>query len=80
MKETTTKYLKFTPIKDTGKTQVFDVKSASNDSVLGRIGWYAPWRKYTFVPITFFVIFDKVCLQDIVSFLGSLMAERKTNG
>ena len=77
MTETTTKYLKFTPIHSTGKTQVFDVKSASADSVLGRIGWYAPWRKYTFIPIQSPVIFDRVCLLDITDFLQALMDERK---
>lgn len=50
------------------KTKVWAVKSKMQGTILGKIGWYGPWRKYTFsaMPQT---LFDSNCLNDIRQFL-----------
>jgi hypothetical protein len=30
-------------------TKIWDVRSKHDDSLLGEIKWYAPWRQYSFV-------------------------------
>lgn len=50
------------------KTRVWDVKSASNGSFLGRIDYMSGWRKYAFAPAGE-TIFDYKCLNEITYFL-----------
>jgi hypothetical protein len=48
-----------------GKTKIVAVKSM-DDSPLGHIKWYAPWRKYAFQP-DWGTIFEADCLGDIAA-------------
>ena len=68
-------FLKFTEIKDTGKTKVFDVSNLQGDS-LGRIGWFAAWRRYTYWPVCT-TVYDASCLKEITVFINNLMLDRK---
>jgi hypothetical protein len=57
---------------ESGKTKLWDIKSVHNVNgpLLGRIGWYAPWRKYTFAPnVGIEPVFDAGCLDEIGAFL-----------
>lgn len=44
------KYLEFKFVEAKPKTQVWNVLSKSDGSVLGTVKWYAPWRQYCFFP------------------------------
>lgn len=59
------------------KTKKLRVISNTTLTILGEIRFYAQWRKYIFEPSN--AIFDSKCLTEIVTFLDSLMLERKTN-
>lgn len=74
MKES--KYLEFFRAGHTGKTDVFDILSKHQGSILGHIKWYSAWRQYCFSPASN-CVFNTGCLQDITAFIGELMAERK---
>jgi hypothetical protein len=58
------------------KTKVWNVYPKGEGPRLGRIGWYAQWRRYTFAP-TPNTIFDVSCLQEIAAFITARMDERK---
>ncbi|RDY58902.1 hypothetical protein [Flagellimonas nanhaiensis] len=68
-------FLQFVEIKDTGKTKVWEVNNTSN-IILGRIGWYSPWRKYVFMPNES-TIWDFKCLSEVKSFMFNEMQKRK---
>ena len=58
--------LNFINIGTTGKTQFCDV--LCNGVTLGKVKWYAPWRRYTFHPASA-TIFDRSCLLEIIAFI-----------
>jgi len=74
MKES--KYLEFFKAGWTGKTEVYDVLSKHQGSVLGHIKWYSQWRQYCFFPSSM-TVFNPDCLKTICEFIVELMAERK---
>lgn len=45
------KYVDFEIIEHKPKTNVYEVRAKSDDFVLGKIKWYAPWRQYCFFPV-----------------------------
>lgn len=49
--ETVSDWIKFTEVdlRDGRKTKVWAVMTVDGTECLGRIGWYAPWRRYCFV-------------------------------
>lgn len=57
------------------KTDIFDVRTL-DDFVIGKIYWYAKWRKYCFEPC-FNTIYETQCLQDITDFIKKLMEDHK---
>lgn len=61
------------------KTKEFRVLSAHNDSVLGYIKWYGPWRQYCFFPRED-CVWSSGCLADLAAFIKGLMDERKRVG
>lgn len=69
-------FLQFTQTHDTGKTKAFDVHSIRGGERLAIIKWYAPWRRYVFMPEDL-MLFDTACLTEIVKYIESLMIERK---
>lgn len=68
-------FIKFTEIdlRDGRKTRVWAVMTVDGRHCLGRIGWYAPWRKYSFITggeryQHEQVILEETCLRDIADF------------
>lgn len=59
------------------KTDIYDVYNKEFGSYLGKISWYAPWRKYSFFPSGKNLVFEADCLSDIAAFLKELMERRK---
>lgn len=58
-----------------GRTRIYKVWSTANNSFLGDVKWYSPWRRYVFYPANG-VLFDAACLKDITNHLVELMANR----
>lgn len=56
------------------KTKVWRV--ILNNMLLGRIGWWSPWRRYTFFPEPR-TLFDASCMQQLVVFITNQMYLRK---
>lgn len=50
-----------------GKTLVWKVIPTDTSPCIGRISWYAPWRKYAFFPEDN-TIFEQNCLRYIADF------------
>lgn len=73
----TTKYLEFVRMRDTGKTEVYDVMSALQGVCLGEIKWFGRWRQYSFYP-TPETIWNPECLDAISAFIRDLMDKRRT--
>jgi len=69
-------FLLFRFVSTTGKTVVEEVISKVNNYILGRIKWYAPWRRYCFIPEN--SLFDSRCLTEIAKHIDEMMEERKT--
>lgn len=51
-----------------GKTRVWEVRVKEDGYHLGKVSWYAPWRKYIFHP-TGSSIYEQDCLRDIADFI-----------
>lgn len=71
------KWIKFDAVMvpEDRKTKIWNV--ATKDGVLiGRIQWYAAWRKYGFYPRGG-TLYEPTCLRDIASFIDEQMAARK---
>ena len=75
---TTTKWLiiEKLPRPDNRKTDIFDVYSKDQNSILGTISWWGGWRQYIFAPNPN-TIYERQCLKDISDFLNKLLEERK---
>lgn len=59
------------------KTDTYLIFTKTGDqTVLGEIKWYGPWRQFAFFPQPN-CLFEKTCLQDITDFLKKLMEDRK---
>lgn len=66
-------------VKDGRKTKVWAVWTKDGQNLLGRIGWYSPWRRYAFVPSEISqVIMEQDCLRQIADFIESGTEVRKT--
>jgi hypothetical protein len=63
-------YLRFEPFSDSGNHTSWSV--IYNESYLGQIRWYHPWRRYCLFPRSG-AQFDLPCLKEIVSKIGQLM-------
>lgn len=50
-----------------GKTSVWDVTAKDGD-FLGKVKWFARWRKYSFFPAPG-CVFEETCLGDIADFV-----------
>ena len=67
-----TKWLRFCIVDRKPKTVVIHVHNTTNQ-FLGIIGWYGPWRQYTYTPRPALELtFNNGCLQDIADVLTSL--------
>lgn len=66
-------FLTFKEVPAPGKTKIFEVV---NGQVLGKIKWWAAWRRYTFQPLAN-TVWDVNCLIEINNFITRLMEDRK---
>jgi hypothetical protein len=58
------------------KTKTWLVVSNCGSGLLGRIAWFARWRKYSFFPEGG-TVFEEVCLKEIVDFCQLKTKEHK---
>lgn len=65
------------PTKKKRKTSVW-LCTNHDGTLLGRVTWYAPWRRYVFDVVEEGLIFDTQCLRDIADFIDAQMARRQT--
>jgi len=70
------KYMEFDKIGDTGKTEIWDIRSKSSGFVLGKIKWYGPWRQYCFYPSPNSV-FNNDCMTDIQKLIKNLQEDHR---
>lgn len=59
-----------------GKTKVWNVRNIRTNEVVGQVKWHGPFRKYCFYPEPGY-LFDKECLLQIASKLGSADAMQR---
>ena len=71
------KWIRFELAEQKTKTSVFNIIAKEGDLHLGKVKWFASWRKYCFFPAEN-TIFETQCLSDIISFITDLMNERKS--
>ncbi len=57
-------------------TEVWEIRSLSDATLLGIVKWHAPWRCYSFYPMAN-TIFNSTCIKDILDFINKLMEARK---
>jgi len=62
---------------DSGKTNRWEIRNLSDDSLLAIVAWYAPWRRYVVTPQPC-TLFDAECLEEITDFLREQMAARRS--
>lgn len=65
------------PPSASGKTKTWDVRTKDGIHILGRVSWYAPWRRYSFWP-DLGTVFEGQCLRDIASFCDTSTAAHKS--
>jgi hypothetical protein len=71
------KWIDFVEYPTNGVTKAFTVVPKENEAIyIGKIKWYAPWRKFAFFPEPN-CVFETQCLKDITSFIDKLMLDRK---
>jgi hypothetical protein len=59
-------YIRFVEDTSAAKTNRWEVVT-SEGTIIGRISWYAPWRKYCFSPRED-TVYEQVCLREIADF------------
>lgn len=55
------------PVLPGRKTKSWDVLGSDN-SLLGAVVWYSPWRQYVFEPASYDIVLNKGCLRDLADF------------
>jgi hypothetical protein len=71
------KYISFILIAEKAKTKVYKCINNNSGDELAIIKWYPPWRQYCFFP-SCSAVYNKGCMQDIVSFIERIDAERRS--
>jgi len=69
-------YIRFEVMEKKPKTNVYGIFSLSDESLLGQIYWYSPWRQYVFDSYSK-TIWNDGCLEEVTNFLKELKEERK---
>lgn len=67
--KTSFRFIKFEKKEFANKWYVLNRK---DESILGEITYYQPWKKWVFAATNNDIIFDAVCLKDIVEFMEQL--------
>jgi len=73
------KWIYFELVKDTPKTQVWDVINKASEEPLARISWYYSWRQYVISPEPQ-TIYNDGCLETIINFMKRLNKDHKIKG
>jgi hypothetical protein len=70
------KWITITPTgsSKSGQTKVWEVRAKQGGAVLGRVRWYAGWRKYVFAP-EYGSEYEQDCLRDIAAFVEQATRE-----
>lgn len=68
-------YIKFEVLEKKPRTNVYGIFSLSDESLLGKIYWYGPWRQYIFDPWKE-TIWNRGCLKQVLEFIQELMSQR----
>lgn len=75
--QTEYKYIKFKLVNIKPKTGVWDIlTNDGTEEKLGQIKWFPRWGKYSFFPEPC-TVFEKTCLNDIISFMVDIEELRK---
>ena len=69
-------YVQFVEGTPKPKTNVYEVVTLGDRTVIGEIMWYGPWRKYCFFPGDH-TVFEQKCLREIADFCERETAEHK---
>lgn len=63
---------------ESGLTDVYHVIEKGGQTTLGRIMWFARWRKYSFEPVTNYrTVYEWICLRDIAEFCEQVTQQHK---
>jgi hypothetical protein len=62
-----------------GKTERWTAHTVPESITLGIVGWFAPWRKYAFMP-TEKTVFEEDCLRSIARFCEERTADHRLKG
>lgn len=65
------KYIQFNEVgvSKSGLTKLWEVINKENGTLLGKVGWYGPWRQYAFFPDgDLDLVFERNCLRGIANF------------
>jgi len=73
------KYIHMTLIGSLPKTKIYSINTIGDNTRIGIIKWYGPWRQYCFLPEPD-TVFSKGCSEHINNFIQKLMDERKKKG
>lgn len=65
------KWIRFEIIEEKPKTVVAAIYSKDDNSLLGEIKYYGPFRKYSFMPEPQ-TVFEQHCMLDIIRFMSGL--------
>ena len=72
------KYIKFVKVEQKPKTSVWECKNNRSGDVLGKVGWYGPWRQYCYFPEPYIeAVYSVGCLDDIEQFIKRLKEARE---
>lgn len=69
-------YIQFVEDTPAAKTNRWEVVTLPGSTVIGRITWYGPWRKYCFFPRGE-TVYEQVCLREIADFCETETATHK---
>ena len=78
MIETTYEYIHFVKVDQKTKTSVWECRNNKSYATLGVVKWYPAWRAYCFFSGP--AIYNKGCLEHIISFIDDLNEERRRLG
>ena len=68
-------HIHFVALDHNTKTEKWECVNSRSGSHLGLVQWYAPWRRYCYLP-SGDCVYGSGCLNDIVTFIDGLMAAR----
>ena len=69
-------YIYFEIKEEKPKTKVWSCKNNKSRYELGIVKWYSAWRRYCYFP-TVQAVYSKGCLDDISTFIDTLMKGRE---